>query len=61
MKKTFSGDIPGKSFSSSGIWIEVQMAGSVVMKKVMKKVLFIRTKKMKKAKKTYFHMQNSGV
>lgn len=57
MKKIFSGDIPGKSFSSSGIWIEVQMAGSVVMKKV----LFIRTKKMKKAKKTYFHMQNSGV
>ena len=57
MKKTFTGDIPGKSFSSSGIWIEVLMAGSVVMKKV----LFIRTKKMKKAKKTYFHMQNSGV
>lgn len=57
MKKTFTGDIPGKSFSLSGIWIEVQMAGSVVMKKV----LFIRTKKMKKAKKTYFHMQNSGV
>lgn len=38
MKKTFSDDIPGKSFLSSGIWIEVQMAGSVVMKKV----LFIR-------------------
>lgn len=57
MKKTFTGDIPEKSFSLSGIWIEVQMAGSVVMKKV----LFIRTKKMKKEKKTYFHMQNSGV
>lgn len=57
MKKTFSDDIPGKSFLSSDIRIKVQMAGSVVMKKV----LCIRTKKMKKSKKTCFHLQNSGV
>ena len=57
MKKTFSDDIQGKSFLSSDIRIEVQMAGSVVMKKV----LCIRTKKMKKSKKTCFHLQNSGV
>ena len=57
MKKTFSGDRPGKSFSSSGIRIELQMAGSVIMKSV----LSVRTKKMKKSKKTCFHLQNSGV
>ena len=57
MKKTFSGESPGKSFSTSGIRSEAQMAGSAVMKSV----LFVRTKKMKKSKKTCFHLQNSGV
>ena len=57
MKKTFSGDIPEKSFSTSVIRLEAQMA--VFM--IVKSVLFVRAKKMKKSKKTCFHLQNSGV